>query len=64
MGVVSKKVIPLIRNIEQSGGAAKILGGGGRTDGVGYLLCYSRHPHKGSIPITLGEEGVRLENKL
>jgi mevalonate kinase len=64
MGVVSKKVTPLIRSIEQSGGAAKILGGGGRTDGAGYLLCYSHHPPKGSIPISLGEEGIRLENKI
>lgn len=64
IGVVSKKVIPVIQAVEKSGGAAKILGGGGRTDGVGYLLCYSHHPPKGSIPIRLGEEGVRLENKL
>ena len=64
IGVVSKKVIPIIRNIEKSGGAAKILGGGGRTDGVGYLLCYSHHPPVSSIPILLGEEGVRLENTL
>lgn len=64
MGVVSKKVIPAIRTIEKAGGAAKILGGGGRTDGVGYLLCYSHHPPVSSIPIMLGEEGVRLENKI
>jgi mevalonate kinase len=64
IGVVSKKVIPIIRAVEKAGGAAKILGGGGRTDGVGYLLCYSHHPPNGSIPIRLGEEGVRLENKL
>jgi len=64
MGVVSKKVIPLIRSIEKAGGAAKILGGGGRADGVGYLLCYSHRSPAGSIPILLGEEGVRLENKL
>ncbi|MCX6791569.1 MAG: hypothetical protein NT149_00845, partial [Candidatus Gottesmanbacteria bacterium] len=64
MGVVSKKIIPLIRKIEHAGGAAKILGGGGRTDGVGYLLCYSHNPPVGSIPITLGEEGVRLESKI
>jgi mevalonate kinase len=61
MGVVSKKIIPFIRKIERTGGAAKILGGGGRTDGVGYLLCYSHREPVSSIPITLGEEGVRLE---
>lgn len=42
MGVVSEKVKPLIRAIEHMGGAAKILGGGGKTDGVGYLFCYYR----------------------
>jgi mevalonate kinase len=64
IGVVSKKVVPIIRSIEKAGGAAKILGGGGRADGVGYLLCYSHHPPKGSEPITVGEEGIRLENNL
>lgn len=73
MGVVSKKVIPLIRKIEQAGGAAKILGGGGKADGVGFLLCYHHDPKKIetlSKPygfsirhIQLGEEGVRLEEK-
>ena len=62
MGVVSKAVIPLIRSVEKSGGAAKILGGGGRKEGVGYLLAYHRGPAKWKgIPITLGEEGIRLE---
>jgi len=61
MGVVSKQVLPIIRHVEQTGGAVKILGGGGRTGGVGYLLCYSRHPPKGSEPIHLGGEGIRLE---
>ncbi len=64
IGVVGKKVIPVIRAIEKSGGAAKILGGGGRAAGVGYLLCYTRKPLKGSLPIKLGEEGIRLERKL
>ncbi len=63
IGVVSKKVIPVIRAVEKSGGAAKILGGGGRAAGVGYILCYSHHPPKGSVSITLGEEGIRLERK-
>lgn len=62
MGVVSKKVIPLIRAIEKAGGAAKILGGGGRADGIGFLLCYHHDPQKfGAKPVQLGEEGVRLE---
>ncbi len=73
MGVVSKKVVPLIRSIEKAGGAAKILGGGGKADGVGFLLCYHHDPKKiASLSssfgfsirhITLGEEGVRLEEK-
>ncbi|MBI4062634.1 hypothetical protein HY410_01815 [Candidatus Gottesmanbacteria bacterium] len=61
MGVVSEKVKPLIRKLEKSGGAAKILGGGGITDGVGYLLCYHHHPPASAEPIVLGEEGLRLE---
>ncbi len=62
MGVVSKKAIPLIRKIEKAGGAAKILGGGGRAEGVGYLLCYHANPKKfHADPIRLGEEGIRLE---
>ena len=70
MGVVSEKVKPLIRKIEKSGGAAKILGGGGLADGVGYLLCYHRNPPTGpdsigagAEPIVLGEEGLRLEQR-
>lgn len=72
MGVVSPKVTPFIRKIEDSGGAAKILGGGGEKKGVGYLLCYHRQVsrvrkicnHFGYKyePIKLGEEGVRLES--
>lgn len=72
MGVVSDKVIPLIRKIEKQGGAAKILGGGGRKGAVGFLLCYHHlletvkevcMPYGYSVEsIQLGEEGVRLEN--
>lgn len=73
IGVVSHKVIPLIRNIEGVGGAAKILGGGGVSEGVGFLLCY--HTDRKRIDtlcqshgfstrhISLGEDGVRLESK-
>lgn len=73
IGVVSKKVIPLIRAIEKVGGAAKILGGGGKTAGVGYLLVF--HQNKKLISdmckkykfktesIKLGEEGIRLERR-
>lgn len=73
MGVVSDKVTPLIREIEKAGGVAKILGGGGKSDGVGFLLCYHREPksvaalskkyHYTIQSIVLGEEGIRLEKK-
>lgn len=71
IGVVSKKVIPYIREIEKIGGAAKILGGGGKKGGVGFLLCY--HNNKGIVanigkkfgyttePVILGCKGVQLE---
>lgn len=73
MGVVSTKAASLIRSIEHAGGAAKILGGGGRKDGVGYVLCYHHElkhietvcrPYGFSLrSIRLGEEGIRLETK-
>jgi len=73
IGVVGKKVMPIIRAIEDSGGAAKILGGGGRCEGVGYLLCY--HKDQDVVrsisntyvyaceKISLGAEGVKLEKR-
>ena len=74
MGVVSKKVIPLIRAIEKAGSAVKILGGGGRAEGVGFLLCYTQDLDTISTfckdnvytiqPVQLSEEGIRLEKKL
>ncbi len=73
MGVVSRKVQPLMRKIEASGGAVKILGGGGQQEGVGFLLCYHHEPktieeiareYSYTIQlITLGEEGIRLDEK-
>lgn len=73
MGVASDRVVPLIREIEEAGGAAKILGGGGRTGAVGFLLCYHRDsstiqklckPYGYEVEsVTLGEEGVRLEQR-
>lgn len=73
MGVVSQKARKIIRRIEEHGGAAKILGGGGRKDGVGFLLVY--HPEGQKLQelatregykirkVKLGEEGIRLESK-
>jgi len=73
MGVVSERIQPLIRQIEKSGGSVKILGGGGKTDGVGFLLCY--HKDKNFVKqmcaklqhtiadVCLGGEGVILDEK-
>lgn len=73
MGVVGEKVIPCIRAVEQSGGTAKILGGGGKKNAVGFLLCY--HEDTEALmklgkkfgytvrPVELAGEGVRLETK-
>ena len=73
IGVVSRYVTPFIREVEGSGGAAKILGGGGKSGSVGYLLCFHQKKEelkklsvKFNFPleaITLGEEGLRLEEK-
>ncbi len=73
MGVVSQKVQGLIERIEKIGGAAKILGGGGKTDGVGFVLCYHKQPEAidallsqygyARQDILLGGDGVRLEAK-
>ena len=72
IGVVSQKVIPIIREVEKKGGAAKILGGGGRSKGVGYLLCFIagetllpdlvKRYNFSLEAISLGEEGIRLES--
>ena len=73
MGVVSDQVISCIRAVEKEGGVVKILGGGGKTHGVGYMLCYQHDAsriasivspfHFSVQPITLGEEGIRLDEK-
>jgi mevalonate kinase len=71
MGVVNKKIALFIRDIEQSGGSAKILGGGGKKGAVGFLLSY--HSDKKILhsvvtragytveEVVLGEVGARLE---
>ncbi|MCR4263780.1 MAG: mevalonate kinase [Candidatus Roizmanbacteria bacterium] len=72
LGVVSTQILPLIREIEKSGGAAKILGGGGKKGAVGLVLAYhtdkklqeqtARKFEYSVERIQLGEEGVRLES--
>ncbi len=71
LGVVSGYVQKIIRAIEQSGGAAKINGGGGIKKGTGVLLIYHKSETKlneillnlglKSSKIALGAEGVRRE---
>jgi mevalonate kinase len=73
LGVVSRKILPFIRKVEESGGAAKILGGGGQQAGVGYLLCYHADNSKlnqiskifgfSVEPVILDTAGIRLEQK-
>lgn len=67
-GDFAKKII---REIEKSGGAAKVCGAGGRKGGSGILLCFHEDPAKIEAigkkynlpvsPVKLGEEGIRLE---
>jgi mevalonate kinase len=72
LGVVSAQIMPFIQDIEKAGGAAKILGGGGKSGPVGLVLAYHKDKsvlikiaEKYKYPIEtvqLGEEGVRLES--
>ncbi len=71
LGAVSRSAQRFVRAVERSGGAAKILGGGGRRGGVGFLLVY--HGNKKVLEqlvkrvgysveaVELGCEGVRIE---
>lgn len=71
IGVVSKQAISIIRKIEESGGAAKICGGGGITGPTGVLLCYHSKPkiiqqiakslNLDYFNTALGMEGLRRE---
>jgi mevalonate kinase len=73
MGVVGKKVQPLLRLIEKNDGAAKILGGGGRKNGVGFILVYHHDinaltsiikPFGYPVQsVTLGAAGIKLVEK-
>lgn len=59
MGVVSESVKPLLRAIEKSGGAGKILGGGGKLGSVGFILIY--HPDRTQAEVVVGQAGYALE---
>jgi len=73
LGVVSESTKQLIRQIEESGGAAKICGAGGRKNKSGIVLAFHENPdmikqiskqyHLACERIILGEEGVRRENE-
>lgn len=73
-GVVSVYAKKIIRSIEKIGGCAKILGGGGITHGVGYILCYlpksivltsfAEQFGYPLVPIQLGQDGIVLEQKI
>lgn len=70
LGVVSPFVKKLIREIEKSGGAAKISGGGGIKKGTGMLLVYHKYRKKleavlqsqglSFLQARLGVEGLRI----
>ena len=71
LGVVSPFAKKIIRDVERSGGAAKICGAGGKTKATGIILIY--HQNLKNLQkvlksedlefsqISLGEEGVRIE---
>lgn len=71
LGVVSTFVKKIIRDIEDSGGAAKICGGGGITKATGMILIYHtdlqilqkvlKSYHLSLNQLTLGVEGLREE---
>lgn len=71
LGAVSAFVKKIIRDIEKSGGAAKICGGGGRTKGTGTVLIYHQNLknlkkvlksyHLNLNQLALGVEGLRKE---
>ena len=71
LGVVSPFVQKIIRDIEETGGAAKICGGGGKTKSTGIILIYHtdlrtlRKMLKShqfvAAQLTLGVEGLRKE---
>ena len=66
MGVVSRIGKKIARKVEESGGAAKILGGGGMKGPVGMMLIYgveARRLNLGGMieKVQFETEGVRLE---
>lgn len=72
MEVVGDFAKEIIREIEKSGGVAKVCGAGGRKGGSGILLVFhenltkveeiGRKYHLSVSPVILGEEGIRIES--
>ena len=63
-GMVSKSTASIIRNIEASGGVAKISGAGGYKDKSGMVLVYHKQINNlkpKTVKANLGTEGVRIE---
>lgn len=66
LNVVSETTKKIIREIEDTGGAAKISGGGGIKNGSGMLLCYHKDPQVlqnafECEAITISERGIIKE---
>lgn len=65
LGVVGKKAKSIVRSVENLGGAAKIIGGGGIKEGAGMILVYFPTKPKNSefeiIPVTIENEGVTID---
>jgi len=74
LGVVSKNVKKLIRQIEQKGGVAKISGAGGIKTGSGIIIGYHQKPDiikqiakefgYNTFQVKLGGEGVKIERQI
>ena len=74
IGVVSKNVKKLIRQIEQKGGVAKISGAGGIKTGSGIIIGYHQKPDiikqiakefgYNTFQVKLGGEGVKIERQI
>ncbi|MCJ7739787.1 mevalonate kinase [Candidatus Microgenomates bacterium] len=71
ISVVGSLAGKIIKEIEKTGGAAKVSGAGGIKTGSGMILCYHQDPTQIqkvaemfqllALPVELGEEGVRIE---
>ena len=61
LGVVSNMAREIVKKVERDGGAAKILGGGGRKGPVGMMLVY--HPDPKKLGLGLPMEQVQFERE-